>query len=69
MAGTATMWVGGATGDSKGSYDKKMSAAIVCNSRSYDDAIGWDTSWGYSTPNDIDDSFYIILGEAMRHFK
>ena len=68
MAGTATMWVAGATGDNKNSYKQPMSGAIVCNSRSYDDKIGWDTSWGFSTPNDIDDSFYIILGEAFRHF-
>ena len=69
IAGTATMWVGGATGDSKYTYEKPMSGAIVCNSRSYDNSITWNTSWGTSSSNDIDDSFYIILGEAFIHFK
>ena len=69
MAGTATMWVGGATGDGKGNFSEKMSGAIICNSRSYVDNLTWDTSWGNSSSNDIDDSFYIILGEAFRYFK
>jgi Beta-lactamase class C and other penicillin binding proteins len=69
MAGTATMWVGGATGDSKDDFDDLMSGAIVCNSRSYDSSLDWVTSWGNSSGNDIDDSFYIILGEAFRHFR
>lgn len=68
LAGTATFWVGGATGDALHSYKEPMSGAIVCNSRSYDDSITWDTSWGSSSGNDIDDSFYIVLGEAFIHF-
>lgn len=69
IAGTATLWVGGATGDNQRTFSVPMSGAIICNSRSYDDNITWETSWGKTSGNDIDDSFYIILGEAFIHFK
>lgn len=68
MAGTAAMWVGGAIGDDTRTFSQPMSGAIVCNSRSYGNSITWDTSWGSSSHNDIDDSFYIILAEAFIHF-
>lgn len=69
MAGTATMWVGGATGDALDDFGSSMSGAIVCNSRSYNSDLDWLTSWGTTSGNDIDDSFYIILGEAFRYFR
>lgn len=69
IAGTATFWVGGATGDALHTFKTPMSGAIICNSRSYDDSITWNTSWGTSGSNDIDDSFYIILAEAFIHFQ
>lgn len=58
IAGTATLWVGHATGDKTGSFKKPMSGAFICNSRAYNS----------NSTGDIDDNIYVLMSQMLAKF-
>lgn len=63
LAGTATMWVGAATGPvaNPTKYKKPMSGAIICNTRSY-------KSPNFDGNINIDTAFFVILADMFDYF-